>query len=292
MDIGGKGANDSFVESLRKLTARDGPLQRALAEVQGTAGRGDSPYGGKVEESLRQMERELETAFAGSRRIARRLEQMQGLVRTSALITSSLEIDRVLAEVMDTAIELTDAERAYLMLREEGTGALEMRAARNWDRESIAEYDASFSRSIIDDVLAKGEPVLTVNAQGDSRFGAFESVLVNDLRSIICIPLKLRDRVTGVLYADNRFEQGVFDDDSVELVAGFANHAAVAIENARHFQRVRADLAQAREEVSRLRIEINEQRLDQELSEVTETEYFQRLAAMASDLRDRRAGGQ
>jgi GAF domain-containing protein len=285
-----KVAADVFVESLKRLTAAGSPLQLTLQELRALAQDPDHRPADGLTSHLNQVVRDLSAVQVGSRRVITQLEQLQGLVRTSAVITSSLEIDRVLEEVMDTAITLTNAERAYLMLRAEGSDELELRAARNWDRETLGEDEITFSRSVMDVVLESGEPVLTLNAQGDSRFQGNASVLINDLRSIICIPLKLRDRVSGVLYADNRLEQGVFDQDSVDLVATFANFAAIAIDNARHFMRVSADLAEAKREVSRLQIEINEQRLSSELSEITDTDYFQRLSSLARDLRRRKDG--
>ena len=282
-------ASEVFVESLARLTARGAPLQAVLQELRALAQSPNHQPSAELPAHIAQAVRDLSSVQVGSKRVVNQLRQLQGLVRTSAVITSSLEIDRVLEEVMDTAITLTNAERAYLMLRAEGSDELELRAARNWDRETLGDQEVTFSSSVMDTVLESGEPVLTLNAQGDSRFQGNESVLINDLRSIICIPLKLRDRVTGVLYADNRLEQGVFDQDSVELVSTFANFAAIAIDNARHFARVAADLAEAKREVKRLQIEVNEQRLSSEISAITETDYFQRLSSLAHDLRKRKA---
>jgi adenylate cyclase len=282
-------ASEAFVESLARLTAQGAPLQAVLQELRALAQSPNHQPAAELPAHIAQAVRDLSSVQVGSKRVVNQLKQLQGLVRTSAVITSSLEIDRVLEEVMDTAITLTNAERAYLMLRAEGSDELELRAARNWDRETLGDQEVTFSSSVMDTVLASGEPVLTLNAQGDSRFQGNESVLINDLRSIICIPLKLRDRVTGVLYADNRLEQGVFDQDSVDLVSTFANFAAIAIDNARHFARVAADLAEAKREVKRLQIEVNEQRLSSEISAITETDYFQRLASLAHDLRKRKA---
>ena len=281
-------ASDAFIESLKRLTSQGAPLQAVLHSLRQSAQDPDHQPSADIAQNVSQVVRDLSAVQVGSKRVVNQLEQLRGLVRTSALITSSLDIDRVLEEVMDSAIELTKAERAYLMLRAEGSDELELRAARNWDRETLAEQDVTFSRGVMATVLETGEPVLTVNAQGDSRFQGQASVLINDLRSIICIPLTLRDRVTGVLYADNRFEQGVFDQESVDLVASFANFAAIAIDNARHFMRVKADLAEAKREVKRLQIEIDDRRLSTELSEITETDYFQRLSSLARDLRKRK----
>ena len=273
-----------------RLLAPDGSLERVSQALRSARSQPQAGVGAPLSDAVAALQRELVTLHTGSRRALRQFEQLQGLIHTSAVVTSSLDIERVLTEVMDNAIALIHAERAVLMLRVEGGEGLELRAARNWDRESLAEQELAVSRGVMATVLETGEPVLTINAQGDSRFQEQASVLMHDLRSIICIPLKLRDRVTGVLYADNRFEQGVFDEESVALVATFANFAAIAIDNARHFQRVKADLDAAKMEVSRLRIEIDQQHVDRELSKITETDFFQRLEGLARDVRSRRRG--
>src|SRR6185295_2625979 len=99
----------------------------------------------------------------------RQLDQLNELVRTSALITSSLELDTVLEEVLDTVNKLTGAERAYLMLYDEQSG-LQIKTARNWDRQTIGEDEAHFSNSIVEAAMKDGLPIITTNAQTDERF--------------------------------------------------------------------------------------------------------------------------
>ncbi len=151
-------------------------------------------------------------------------------------IGSSLDLTEVLNEVMDQIIRLTGAERSFLMLVDPDTGELEFRAARNVDRETIAS--SSISRSIVNQVATSGQPIVTTNAQMDPRFKAQESVIGYNLRSILCVPLRARGRVTGVIYADNRILTGLFSDRDRDLLAAFASQAAVAIENARLFESV------------------------------------------------------
>lgn len=283
----GKAATDYFLESLGRLTDRNGPLQKTLRQLRDIASRQDVDLPEDVDDCLRSVNRDLSAVQVGSRRVVGQIEELRGLVHISALITSSLDVNQVLEEVMDTAITLTNAERAYLVLREGKDNELVLRAARNWDKESISDSDVTFSRGIIESAIETGEPILTINAQGDSRFQGNESVLVHDLRSIVCIPLTLRGRVLGVLYADHRSVQGIFDESSVQLLSAFANQAAIAIENAQHFTRVKKDLDHAKREVHRLRIEINEKKLDKELTEITESDFFQRISSMASKMRER-----
>jgi GAF domain-containing protein len=220
------------------------------------------------------------------------LDQLQELVRTVALITSSLELDQVLAEVMDTVIQLTGAERAYLMLRAKDTDELTIWAARNWDRETLAETDTVFSSSIVNEALEKMEAVVTTNAQDDARFQELKSVVQHGLRSVLCIPLTMRGRVIGVLYADNRIDQGVFSQHNVPLLTAFGTQAAIAIENARQFKQVKDDLQQAQRELQHLQIQIDQQKLAQQVSDITESEYFEHLAAVAQSIRQTRRSRQ
>lgn len=169
-------------------------------------------------------------------------EQLSALQAISGAINSSLDLPEVLRQVMDAIIDLTGAERGFLMLTDEGRGAMEVQVARNMDRETIGRSSFDISRSIVQRVAQSGEPVVTINAQTDPRFSGQESIISYNLRSILCVPLKIRERITGVIYADNRIAAGIFGDNDRDLLAAFANQAAVAIANARLFQRIREQL--------------------------------------------------
>src|SRR5690606_14838160 len=131
------------------------------------------------------------------------------------------DLDQVLQEVMDTVIRLTGAERAYLMLRDRATGELDIAVARNWDRENIADSEAVFSRSVVTQALEEGQAIITTNAAADDRFQNAKSIVSNQLRSILCIPLMLHGQATGVLYADNRVTQDVFRQEEIPLLTVF-----------------------------------------------------------------------
>ena len=137
--------------------------------------------------------------------------KLLALATTTQAVNSSLELDEVLQLVMDTIVRLTAAERGFLMLRD-AEGEMTMRVARNWEQESINPGEFAISRTIIQRVLSSGEPVLTTNAQEDPRFGGHESIVAYNLRSILCVPLKVRTETIGVIYADNRIRAGIFTD--------------------------------------------------------------------------------
>lgn len=173
---------------------------------------------------------------------------MLALVETGQVINSSLELDEVLRIVMDNIVRLTKAERGFLMLRNED-GLMTARIARNWEMESINSSEKNVSRSVVQRVIDTGESVVTTNAQEDQRFVGQESIVAFNLRSILCVPLKVKNDLIGVIYADNRIRAGIFADAEKDLLEAFANQAAIAIDNARLFSSLKGTL----EEVTALK---------------------------------------
>jgi sigma-B regulation protein RsbU (phosphoserine phosphatase) len=141
---------------------------------------------------------------------------------------------------MDEVVETIHAERGFVMLREADPGAGEVelvfRAARGMDQRTIDEPQFQISRSVVERVAREGRPLLTSDAQADSRFNIRESVMLLGLRSILCVPLNAKDQVIGVIYVDSRLQAGIFTQDDLELLTAIASTAAIAIENARLYQ--------------------------------------------------------
>jgi putative nucleotidyltransferase with HDIG domain len=148
-------------------------------------------------------------------------------------------LNQVLEEVMDSSIALVQAERGFLVLLAE-QGDARVRIARGVDHVDLEEAAFALSRTIVQRVIASGEPVLTTNAQEDPRFGKETSIVSHQLRSILCVPMKLKDEVIGVMFLDNREQTGRFDDADQELLSAFADQAAMAIYNARLFDELQA----------------------------------------------------
>ena len=164
-----------------------------------------------------------------------RQSQLGALMGIGHAINSSLGLERVLEEVMDTLIALMRAERGFLMLRE-SNGELKVRMARGITQMNMDEEILKVSNSIMRKVAASGESILTTNAQQDPRFVNQVSVAAYQLRSIFCAPLKIKNDLIGVIYVDNRAHAGIFRESDLVLINAFADQAAVAIDNARLFE--------------------------------------------------------
>ncbi len=157
--------------------------------------------------------------------------RLRRLLALSRRLNAEPSLDRLLDEVIDTAIELTSGERGFLLLARGPGGALEVVVARGFADGALADPTA-VSRSIAARAVATCEPVITVDAGVDERFGGVASVASLRLRSVVAVPLRQKGRVIGCLYVDHRMRASAFDDEAAALVLELADIAAVAIENA------------------------------------------------------------
>jgi class 3 adenylate cyclase/GAF domain-containing protein len=219
--------NQQALLRAREMTVPPEGLQSVGSFLQGVE---------RLEATLKDMERET--------------RQLQALVANAALMNSSRDIDSVLAGAMDEVLALTGAERSYLVMRDEQTGALDFRVTRELassQRESESVSGPKVSSTILATVLTTGQPMLTDNALNDPRTANSATVAQFVMRSVMCVPLRYKDRTIGAIYVDNRFRSGVFTERELNLLNAFANQIAIAIENALLFQRVQVTLAEITE---------------------------------------------
>ena len=151
---------------------------------------------------------------------------------------SSLQIDEVLRRVLDRAIAVTRAARGFIVLGESG-GALTVRHARDAHHETIPPEHFEVSRSLFEKVAREKRPVITANAMIDPGLSAFESVVIHEMRSVMCAPLLVKGRAIGVIFVDNRFDEAVFRSRDLEFLTAIAQQAAIAIDNARKHESAR-----------------------------------------------------
>lgn len=167
-----------------------------------------------------------------------RSENLEALLDVSKAINSTLDLDEILKRVMKHAIELLNAERGFLMLLDDNDH-LQVRTAHNINKESLtSQEDLAISRSVADRVAAKGQSEYTSNAQEDPRYAHQKSVAELNLRFIICVPLKIKEKVIGVCYLDNQSRARLFGKSDLRLFELFAEQAAIAIENAKLYGRL------------------------------------------------------
>ncbi len=169
--------------------------------------------------------------------VGKSFDRLSALYEASKYIISGFDLEHRLNLVMDSAIEVLQAERGFLMLKDDQSNALKVMVKRKMGGAELGEL--SLSMSVAADVARTGEPCLAANAIEDPALRTRESIILHKISSILCVPLKIEDRVLGVIYLDNRSVEGAFDEADLELFAAFASLSAIAIENARLFQRLK-----------------------------------------------------
>jgi Nif-specific regulatory protein len=167
-----------------------------------------------------------------------------GLYEVVKIINSSLDLQEVLTRVLDLAIRRLRAERGMILLLDPITSQLRTRVVRNINE---GENESKRSpQSIVREVIQSGQSVMSADARADARFVESESVIAENILSILCVPLIIKDRIAGAIYVDHRQARHLFSQKDLNFLEAFADQAAIAIENARLYE----ELEEARTRLS------------------------------------------
>lgn len=183
-----------------------------------------------VETAIRRRERLLGWLQFESRRntksLQHRLDELEVLEKIGRTLTSSLDLDEVLRLVVEAAVKLTGAEEGSLLMEDEETGELYMRAGQNFQEDFVRAFRLPVKDTLAGQVMRTGKPVL-LNQDTPQKIKT--AYLVHTL---IYVPIQIHGRVIGVLGVDNRKQRVNFTDRHLTLIAALADYAAIALENA------------------------------------------------------------
>lgn len=156
------------------------------------------------------------------------------LLQIATAIGSIFDLDQLLTKVMDLVFEQLQADRGFLGLIEEKSGRVVPAVVRYRDEEQGDKI--SISQTIIQHVLDKNEGVLSSNAMTDERFSKGKSVHNLSIRSAICVPIKGREKILGVIHIDTRVANYSYTNDQLRLLTAIGLQTGMAIENLRLYQ--------------------------------------------------------
>jgi transcriptional regulator with GAF, ATPase, and Fis domain len=143
---------------------------------------------------------------------------------------------KLLPRVLDAAVELTGAERGYLVRvkgRKPGGGwSLRVEVARGYAGEALPATRRSISRTAVDRLLASRPEGFVTTSELDKDVIDASSVRARKVLSVACVPLRLRGEIWGVLYLDHRFDEQAFTEGDLPALRTFAARAALALETA------------------------------------------------------------
>ena len=195
-----------------------------------------------------------DTPYPAARDTADELRAYRRLAEFTARLAERDDVDTLLEALMDEVINLTGADKGFLLLTEGED--ISVRTARNLARESINRSLDQISDSIVSRVLDRREPLIISDALNDTVFKSSVSVMQLKLCSVMCVPLLFGGQLYGLIYVGNDNVVNLFDAAALDVLTVFAGQAALLIAHA--LQR-----AVLRQDNARLRAEIEGQRFGQ-----------------------------
>ena len=209
-------------------------------------------------------------------------ELLAALLEINKELNAEPDLQRLLERIIDHAVELTGAERGFLLLADPDGGALRIRVARNIDQETIRKKEFKISRSIAEEVLASGRSTITLDAMHDDRFREQVSVHQLRLRSVLCVPLSIHRQVRGAIYLDNRFATEAFGAAQQQLIGALADQAALALGHWELLEQNR----QRQRELERNRAELEDKSAQLAAAMEQQSQRLAELADLARSQRD------
>jgi adenylate cyclase len=185
--------------------------------------------------------------IADSVRIVEATRLIRLLSEVARTLVATLPLQEILNRVIDLLLAHVPAERACLALAERGTEKLTSQIVRRSDGRPAQPVE--ISRTVRDMTLKQRVAVLTSDVHLDPRFDGSQSVMMSEVRSLICGPLYAGEELIGLLYVDNPVRRQ-FSEADLELFSAIANYAAVAITQGRLAERLREE-SERRERLQR-----------------------------------------
>ena len=149
----------------------------------------------------------------------------------SERLLGEYELDPLLESMMDAVIEITRADKGFLILSE-GKDDLHIKVARNIDRETIQDAVEQISDSILAKVVQQKQPIIVSDAIHHTEFKSAQSVINLQLSSVMCAPLVHKGNLIGVIYVGNENVANLFERAHLDLLTVFASQASLLLANA------------------------------------------------------------
>ncbi len=181
-------------------------------------------------------------------RAGQRLLALDSVVRFSERLLAAHDLNRLLDELLDAVVEVTQADKGFLILFEDGERSV--KAARNVARETIEGAVDRVSDSILRRVVETRRPIVVADALHDDEWSGSSSVVNLKLCSVMCAPLMEKGDVFGVIYLGNDDVVSLFDDRALEVLTVFAAQASLLVQNALLLDALRRENVALREAVS------------------------------------------
>ena len=164
--------------------------------------------------------------------VHRMLQKMERLMEINITLKSTLELAQVLDLIIAKAVEMLDCEAGSILLCNKEEDCLMFSASTSADSKTLAQIHIPLTDSLAGTIYSKNIPLVVNNVNQDIRHNASVAAQIHfQTRSLLGVPMRIQERVIGVLEALNK-KDGTFTEEDVKILTAIASQAAVAIENA------------------------------------------------------------
>ncbi len=168
-------------------------------------------------------------------------DPLKALSAISETINTIYDLDELLRKVLDIVLKTVNAQRGMVLMFEDGqTDKLRVRLSHNIDTPPDQPLDR-FSRSVVEAALKEGETIISYNILQDERFSTAQSIAEQKIVAAACLPLRIKSQPIGAIYIDSTETRGQFRPEMEPFLNAFAHQAAIAIENAQMYERLRIE---------------------------------------------------
>jgi transcriptional regulator with GAF, ATPase, and Fis domain len=159
---------------------------------------------------------------------------LSALLKISRVVHAIRDLEELQAQLLDLIFEVVPASRGAIMLADSGAQEFSSLYART--RQAGQPQLVRVSRTIACQVMNEDVAILGMDVAASDKLREVESLAISEVRSLLCVPLSVFQRVIGCIYLDNTNASGRFNEDHLQLVAAIAGISAVALDNARRQQ--------------------------------------------------------
>jgi two-component system, NtrC family, response regulator HydG len=185
----------------------------------------------QMKDALYLQSEKVLAALPRSERVAR---DLNALLRISAVLNSLRNSDELQRQLLESLLEVTPAERGAILLVSSDDG--EFDSVFGWNRATGPAGEVRVSRTIVSQVLAEGQAILSGDIVEGSGPDAAQSLMASHTSSLLCVPMIIFGRTLGAIYLDTSDSATYFDEDHLQLVTAIASIAAAPLDNARHME--------------------------------------------------------
>ena len=179
--------------------------------------------------------------------LLKKAETLSRIYELNQMLSGDFALEAIFKKVSEMVFRLTPADRFLVLLRDADTGELNRAATEFRNPAHVTTGEITISRTVVDRVLEERVSLLSLDTKLDQRLVSAQSIIMQNIRSVMCAPLLGKSVALGVIYVDCTEPMKILREDDLDLLNAVAAEASIAVDNAiTHKQLVREELARAK----------------------------------------------